>query len=381
MTGIPTPEIIVTAPTKDPNRLTLIIGGNHLTGWEEVEVTLRAEGFPNSFEIKASMQPGDQLPVSEGAPCQVKLGNDVVITGYVDKIIDSCSDTSHSVTISGRGKTQDLVDCGAEWPSGQLIGGNAQTIATNLAQVYGIDVVMVNSVAPGPDVAQWPLNYGETAAEIIQRVARNAGILAYEDHLGRLAFAAAGSVQAASGIAYGDNVQESTVTRSMEQRFSEYVCCTQSLAAYGDLPGKDFYDTEHDPNVPRHRRMYLVVEQVATDPEAFTKLRAQWEVARRAGRANPVTATIDAWRDSAGQLWTPNTLIPVSLPAYMDGTPLVISEVIFKRDNTSGTTAAITAMAKSAFAPEPIVLAPVNTADITGPGAGSPPAPNNGPGQ
>lgn len=361
-------EIVVAGKSanRDPNELTLSIGGTEFGGWEEVEVTLRAEGFPNSYDIKASVPPGYKLAGKEGDDCVILLGNDTVITGYVDRITDGGDRDSHTIRIQGRGKTQDLVDCGAEWPSHQMIGGNAKTIAENLCLPYSIAVVMENGASPGPDVPMWPLNYGETAADIIQRVARNAGLLAYENHEGKLALAAVGSVEAASGIKYGENVEEWSAERSMDQRFSEYVCSLLSMDPLMEVPGGNFFGTEKDTEVPRHRRMYLVADAVAENVEEFVQKRAKWEAARRAGRSYTVRAMVDSWRDSAGKLWTPNTLLPVALPPIA-GENLVISEVAFRRTNEHGTTAEIVAMPKGAFTPEPIVLSPISFAESVPP--------------
>lgn len=363
-------QITVVAPTTNQDDLALLVGGRTITGWEEIELTLRCEGFPNSWQVKASMQPGGYLPVEPGDDCVVKLGRDTVITGWVDRVTDSGDEASHVIALSGRGLTQDLVDCGAEWPSHQLIGGNALTIAQRLAQPYNLGVILGDGASAGPDITQWALNYGETGADIIQRLARNAGLLCYENALGQLVLANAGATTAASGLVYGRNVQQWTVERSLDQRFSDYVCCLFANDAFGDLSGSDFFFTATDPNVPRHRLTYLVVESVATDPQAFTQQRALWEAARRAGRGFIVRAVVDSWRDQAGTLWTPNTLVPINVPGAIGDDYLLISEVTFRRNGETGTTAEIVTMPKSAFQPEPIVLAPVDTADIT-PAAGT----------
>ena len=187
----------------DPNELVLIIDGVKITGWEDIEVTLHAEAFPNNFSVRASMQPGNQLPAEPGNTCTVMLGSDQVIVGYVDGVTDSVTPDGHSIEIHGRGKTQDLVDCGAEWPSGQITNSNALEIAQKLAEPYGITVNIAAGASPGLTVPQMLLNYGETGAAIIQRVARWAILLAYEDHLGQLLFAPVSTTVAASGVAYG----------------------------------------------------------------------------------------------------------------------------------------------------------------------------------
>lgn len=352
--------------------LTLVVGGRATTGWEDVSVTLRAEGFPNGFEISLS----SKEPVTSkatvaraGDACQVKLGDDIVVTGYVDRDINQGSKDGHGLAITGRGRTQDLVDCSAEWPGGQIVGANALEIATKLAKPYGITVRQADGADLGPAVPQFNLNYGETAAEIIQRVARAAGLLAYEDATGALVLARAGTSTAASGLIYGGNVEGWSVQSAMDGRFSDVVCATLSQDVYGDLgEGGFFFDTEPDPNVPRHRLMYLVMEQ-AERPQEFTIRKAKWEVARRAGRGTIIQATIDSWRDGAGALWAPNTLVPVDLPGLrLADKNLCVSEVTFSRSN-EGTHASLTLLPPASFTPEPINLQPVNAADIDQPDA------------
>lgn len=368
MTDQANEEIVVDGAERDPNELFLTLDGVDYSGWEEIAVTLRAEGFPNSFEISASVDPDGGVPAREGDDCKVHLGNDLVITGYVDRVINGGDANNHRVAITGRGLTQDLVDCGAEWPSHQMIGGNALTIAQNLAKPYNLKVMMANGATPGPDVPSWPLNYGETGAEIIQRVARNAGLLAYEDPEGNLLLANVGSVTAGSGAVLGQNIEEWSLERSMDQRYSEYICSLLSMDPFMEAPGSDFFGIQNDPGVNRHRRMYLVADAVAENPTAFVERRAKWEAARRAGRSYVCKATVDSWRDKAGKLWMPNTLIPFSIPGAADRNDLILSSVMFRRDNQRGTTAEIMAMPSTAFTPEPIVLTPVSAAEIIGPG-------------
>ncbi|MGP8002296.1 MAG: phage baseplate assembly protein [Smithella sp.] len=84
--------------------------------------------------------------------------------------------------------------------------------------------------------------------------------------------------------------------------------------------------------------------------------RANWENARRVGRSNVLTLTTDSWRDSAGTLWTPNTIVPISLPALkLQQVNWVIADVSYKRD-TTGTTADLVLMPPRAFLPQPISL-------------------------
>lgn len=366
----------IAGPSRDPNELAIKLPdrGIELTGWQEIAVTLRAEAFPNLFQATLTTREADGKTftvVAPGDACEVYLGENRVITGYVDRLNEAGSGETHQLQIVGRGKCQDLAECSAEWPSGQIAQATAVDIATKLAEPYGIFVSLANGASAGPEVPQFNLTYGETAGDIIQRVARNAHLLAYEDNLGTLILAALGDQQAASGIVYGGsdgNVEAWSVQRSMDQRFSEIVCTQAVQNVWGDLTGTDasfFFDKEVDPNVPRHRRLYLPLETGVADMPVreFTIRKAIWEVARRAGRSTLATATVDSWRDSNGKLWEPNTLVPTKLPGLPDDTLLCLSEVTFRKGE-DGTHADLVLMPQEAFLPEPISLQPVNLSDI-----------------
>ncbi|WP_066651744.1 MULTISPECIES: phage baseplate assembly protein [Sphingomonas] len=357
-------EVTVTAKAdkRDPNDVTLFVNGQELSGWENVEITLRVEGFPNSFAVSVSAKPG--LNAKAGDECRVLMGNDPVITGYVDRDSETADARSHMISLLGRGKTQDLVDCSAEWEGGQIADSDALQIATKLAQPYGIAVELGEGASAGPKVPQFNVNYSETPAEIIQRVARNAGLIAFEDGDGKLILSSVGSKTAMSGIAYGKNVLRFNVENSIDGRFSNYVCMYFSVDPFQDIPGSNFFYQVNDLNVKRHRQLDIFVESGAVDIKAFTEKRARWEANRRAGRGNLVRATVDSWRDSGGKLWTPNTLIPVELPRNRGGTPLILTEVTFRRSNDNGTTADLVLMPKEGLSIEPISLQPIAAVDV-----------------
>lgn len=87
--------------------------------------------------------------------------------------------------------------------------------------------------------------------------------------------------------------------------------------------------------------------------------QALWECARRAGRSKRARVVVDSWRDSAGNLWQPNTLVPVQLPSLKLKDTLCVGEVTFSRSNDRGTTAELILMPAAAFQPKPILLQPM----------------------
>lgn len=352
--------------------LVLEVGGRALSGWTGVRVTRGVERAPSDFEIEMTELYPDEanaFVVTPGDACVVKLGGDVVLTGYVDRFAPMIDAGMHMVQVVGRGKCADLVDCAAEWPGGQIAGSTVLEIAQKLASPYGVfadgsasrPITVYTDVSDvGPTIPMQNLILGETPFSIIERICRFAALLAYEDQDGDLFLTRVGTAEAASGVEQGKNVQRARVEFGMDQRYSEVNGFIQSFDTFKDLGDiGNLQATAKDPNVTRHRRMIVLAE--AGDSLGFPvlKRRVEWEVARRLGRSQALRVTVDSWRDAAGVLWTPNTLVPITIPALkISGVKWLVSEVTYQRNGHSGTTAELVLMPKESFLPQPVVILP-----------------------
>lgn len=351
----------------------LSVGNYMLSGWTSLRATRGIERFPGDFELgMTELFPGqaNDVVVQPGDECKLSIGLDLVITGYVDRVVPSMNANMHEIRVTGRGKCQDLLDCAAQWPNGQISNCTAFDIASKLAVPYNIDVAC--DVTGLPIIPQQNIMLTETAYEIIERSSRFSALLVYENADGSLQLARAGIVPMASGVQEGINLESVSVERSMDQRYSEVMAVmigTNNLLDINSVNAPIF--TATDPNVTRHRRHVIVAEagDIGFD---VGKQRALWEVARRRGRSEVVRLVVDNWRDVDGSLWEPNRLIDVLIPAMkvsgdQGGTVPVrylIAEVTFHLD-LSGTHAELTLMAPEAFMPQPVLLLP-QYADVIG---------------
>lgn len=167
--------------------LSLKVAGQTIAGWTSVRVSAGIESCPRDFDIAMTEHyPGEFAAVSvkQGDACEVYIGADRVVTGYVDSFIPSIAPGQHQIQITGRGKCADLVDCSAEWDSFQISSATALSIAQKLADPYGIAVEGIGDV--GPPVPQTNIIWGETAYAIIERIARFRALLVYESPGGNL---------------------------------------------------------------------------------------------------------------------------------------------------------------------------------------------------
>jgi prophage tail gpP-like protein len=359
------------APPGASDTLALIVAGQTWTGWQRVQVTRSMDMMPASFLIQVTEKHplGADMAFQPGQNCQVMIGSDLVITGYIDRYVAEISADNHTVMISGRSLSEDLVDCGAFISGGtgftddssesfQVLGGTALSIAQQLAQPYGV-TINSNAAGASTQIPQFNINFGETPWEIIDRICRYSNLIAYDLTDGSVILADSSSPGAmASGFVQGQNIEQATVAYSMDQRFQQYDAHILSSAAFLDQQGLQATTsgTATDGGVPRFRKRFIVSEQTIRGIN-IAQARATWECNRRKARSQSVIVRCDAWRDQAGTLWDLNMSAPLVLRAIKITSsttdPFLIAAVTFMRDET-GQHALVTLMPQGAFAPEPI---------------------------
>ena len=347
--------VTITAQHSAPNDdVSLLIGGRRWSGWTDVRITRGIERLPSDFELHLTeFSPTERaIQVKLGDACEVLIGLDVVLTGYVDRVIRQIDARSHTVTVTGRSKCADLVDASAEWPGGQIVGSTVLEIAQKLAAPYGINVTAPGD--PGPAIPKFNLMLGETPYSIIERLCRFGQLLAYDDPDGDLVLSTVSNRQTASGFREGVNVMRASLGATMDQRFSEYFSYQQSVATLNDIgEGGDLQATIFDTVVPRHRRRIIISETSGGIGWEIAGQRAKWEVARRYGRSSVVQVSTDSWRDSRGRIYAPNTMALCELPTLqLPSVNLCIGEVTY-RTGSGGTQCDLTLMPPEAFQPQP----------------------------
>lgn len=369
----------MSAPEKISDDVVLTIYGdgfsNAITGWKEVRVTRGIERMPGDFDISMTevFPDPNQIICLPGMECTIDIGDDRVITGYIDRVINSIGPDSHQFQITGRGYCQDLVDCSAVWQGGQFKNQNVLQIAVALCEPYGISVICDNQADLGDPFYQICMTPGESPFAVISRLCHIRGLLCYEDENGGLNLSRVGSDGAGGGIQEGANVESASLVRSMDQRYSDYSVIQQGVAFLGDALGDQglaIY-TVKDVNVPRFRMKYIPVENNDAN-QKVALLRAQWEANRRVGRSYMLNAQVDSWRDLDGALWYPNTLVPLDIPTLKIANQTWLIGEISYTTGMNGKHCDMTIMPSHAFDVEPINGLPMDqdvAAALSAPGS------------
>jgi prophage tail gpP-like protein len=115
-----------------PETFTLTINGKRFERWEEIRVTREIDRMCTDFSMAVSerfLGAASDSPLAPFMPCTVSIGSDVVLTGYIDNYLPEVEADRHSVRITGRSKTEDLIDCTPDITGGQFAGYKLDAIA------------------------------------------------------------------------------------------------------------------------------------------------------------------------------------------------------------------------------------------------------------
>lgn len=320
-----------------PHEIALVLAGTAYLGWTDISVETSIDAASGSFDLTLAARERTaalEWPVIEGAPCQIMLNGQVLITGHVDSVERDIDPEFTALRVTGRDRTADLVDCSAMHKPGSWRGKKLSQIAADLLAPFGVSLVMVGD--EGAAFPRFALQQGETVFAAIERMARYRGLALWSPGDGSLAVGNPDTGLRTGAIRQGHNLITGTATRNLSDRFSAYL-------AKGQASGSDSRNGEaaahvkgeaSDPAVARYRPLLLVGEEQA-DPAAL-KRRAAWEAAVRAGRGETLRATVPGWLTDSGAPWRAGARSACEIPTLNVAADLLVERVRFTRDGETG---------------------------------------------
>jgi prophage tail gpP-like protein len=347
--------------------ITLRVGGVDWSYWKSVEIVRQMDAVAGAFSLALADKwvPGAQsartssqsaLPIAAGQECELLIGRDPVIKGYIDKVTPSFSASDHGITVSGRDASADLVDCSAVHKPGQWTNINCLDLVRTLAKPFGVQVTAQGEIgAPFP---VFKLEQGEKAFEALDRALKQRELLACPDGRGGIVLLKIGSGTHALSLRQGENILSASADYDLTDRFSDYLVQAQK-------PGNDkewglaacaVHAAAKDADVKRHRPLIIRAENSADS--AGAQQRAAWEKTVRAGRSVSISVTVQGFRqgrpgDVGAALWQVNAMTEVDIPFLRISQRLLCGKVVFKRDLSSGSTTTLELKDPAAFKPEP----------------------------
>jgi prophage tail gpP-like protein len=221
---------------------------------------------------------------------------------------DLLDPTRDDIQLTGRDKTEDLVDCSA--PVRSFSGQTLDQIATQLAAPFGIKVIRRGDI--GGPFRHFAVNPGDSIGDCLDRLARQRGVYAYTEGTGCLIVGDVASSESVGQLVLGENLESINVTEDATERYSIITVVSQHDN------GDDWNDEQdvitgsavaRDKTVPRYRPLVIVAE---TQGEGSTLAeRAAWEVRNRRARGLAASATASGWLNPKGTVWRPGQTVDV----------------------------------------------------------------------
>jgi len=339
--------------------LGLKIGGKILTVWEDVTVQKSIETAAGGFSV--SVSDVEDWPINPNDACVVTLDGETVITGYVDTVDMEKQPGNHTITVSGRDRAGDLIDCSVVHKGNEIVGQGLLQVAKTLCDPFNIKVTATASTgAAFPKVAILP---SESVWQCLERLARQRGMLLVSDGQGGIVFMQPNRTHSGAALVEGKNILSARATFDTQERFSDYYVKGQTVGT-DDTFGASAAQIQaraKDIGITRHRPLIIISETNTSAAEAQT--RANFEATTRAARSGKVEVTVQGWqRDDNGTLWAPNQLVTCKIPGLRVDGDMLISGVNYRKSASSGTTAVLKLARPDAF----MVAAVTKKKDKTG---------------
>lgn len=305
------------------SNVVLQIDGTNYTGWKSLAITRSLESIADTFELSLTDHwPADSAPkpIRMGKPCIVKINNETVITGYVDDVIPDYDANQHRLTVTGRSKAADLIDCSV-MDNTVFKGKTFLDVARHVCKPYGITVT-TEVLVGAPYANKHSVEPGETAFEFLDRLARMRALRMVSTPDGNILITRTGSERVGTPLVLGGNIKSARGHFTLRDRFSRYDVYSQQDTddfTFGKAANGSF-GTFEDTLVRRYRPTVIQATNITPDE---CKRQAQWHCNTRFGRSQSIVYTVLGWQHKGG-LWQPNKLVPVN-DRYMviDGDRLI----------------------------------------------------------
>lgn len=333
----------------------LQIGEQRYAGWTAIRIGRSIETISGLFELTVTERSPDRgrgqgpeaparRPIRPGDACAVLLDELPVITGFVDEVGIDYDAQAHTVTVRGRDRTADLVDCSAD--SGEFKQQTLAQITDTLARPYGVPVEITTDI--GAALRSFAVQEGETVFESLERAARHRGVLLLTDGRGGLKLARPSKERLDTELRLGINVLRARGQFSYRERYRTYLVKGQAQGddtAWG-APVAEPAAPATDTDIREVRTLVVIAEEQADIKTCAD--RAVWERNVRMGRGTTIAYTVQGWTYDGMHPWPVNRLVPVRddwLGVNMD---LLIASVAYVLDER-GTVTELTCTRPEAF--------------------------------
>lgn len=291
--------------------VTITAGGGRWTAFEEFHVHAAFNKAARSFSIEIAAELGASATnrvFDVGNEVTISSNGDLLLTGFVELKEPAIAARKAIISVSGRSKSADLIDCAGEHETGQFENKDPLEIANEISRNYGAKWEADQQL---DKVEQYQLTPGETCFRCVEKLARQQGFTITGTAEGNAKITKAGGDRQSGALIEGQNILVGIAHHNGANRYSKIYVRGQRPFGHGD-DNLEIEETEEDGAVKRHRAVVIVQDEDTTKERA--KKRAKNRKDRAAGNSLKATIHVQGFHDDGGVLWTPGFLVWTESP-------------------------------------------------------------------
>lgn len=335
--------------------------------WTDISITSELNTVARSFAVGTTAK----LPQSSlltafavGDFVQVWIGDDLVLTGYIDATPISYDGSNVTASVTGRSRTEDLIDCspawtgfdfsdavnGYQWAITRPVGAGAVdpeiTIAANQFKNVSLKQAVAQLIAPygihlccqlDNDIVNGNITTtikdDDTILKALQNLVGTTGLFFMDDEYGNLVIVDENNRERCSGtLSLSKNVLSASASFDGSQLFQRYRINSSQKGSAGNT-GKalqEFTDCI-DADVERFR--FLRTTDQTQNGTALSQKISEAEYRR--AQFYKTSYTVQGWREfgDTGALWQANKLVTIEDDILNNSQEMLITKVTFTLDD------------------------------------------------
>lgn len=287
-------------------RVKVMVGGDIFTSWEEVKWRAAFDEACRGFTLKAATELGAAAThalFALGTEVQIFANGDMVLDGFVDRRRPKIDEDSTSITIIGRSKSCDLVDCSADHDTGDFENMDPVAIGNAIADGIGARFETDQTL---DKIDSYRLTPGSSVYSTVEQLCRDQGLTLTGLANGNVRITKAGTSRHSGGLYHPGNILSADGDHNATNRHSKIMVRGQAATGHGD-DALEIEGTANDSKVTRFRPHVIIHRESTT--KGFVKGRAATRRDRAAGNALRSDVEVQGFRDDAGTLYEPGFLI------------------------------------------------------------------------
>jgi prophage tail gpP-like protein len=277
--------------TRDDAQISLLVNGQAYAGWLQSEVSRSIEALAGTFSVPVTLVPGQPPAIKRQDEVQVKIGDTVVINGYVLGAEPFYRKGECGMRVTGRDRAGDLVRCAAIHKGGQWRSATVERIVKDIVQPFGLSVAVETDV--GAPLQDFKLAHGETALDAVSRAARLRGLLVTRSETGQVLLTRAGKQLFKGAIWRGRNVISMEGIGTDEQRHSHYYAYGQANTVADFESARSLKAVAADPEIKRYLPQVINADGNTSTAELQTLVAHTARVRR--GQAMGLRYVVEGW--------------------------------------------------------------------------------------